>query len=324
MPSPIPHQALGLAAAGQVAQAIALLQRGCAQGDVDALFTLATWHLAGHGVARDLAQARALLRRAVQIGHVDAALMEAALTANGSGGTADWPGARALLAEAARGDPLARDHLTLLDAMALDEQGMPRRPAVSNALTNAWPVIHFPAFLTAAECHHLIAEGEPMLEPAMIVDPATGARRPHPIRASDNAAFGPARETLVVQAINRRIAQASATQVAQGEPLTLLRYRERQEYRLHHDCLPEAGNQRVWTMILYLNEGYLGGETLFPRLGLSVRAHKGDALLFRNVLDDGRPADLAMHQGKPVERGQKWICTRWIRAGDHDPWTAGG
>ena len=90
MTSPTVSHARQLAASGQVAQAVARLEQASLQGDVDALFCLATWHLAGHGVVRDLERARGLLRRAVEIGHVDAALMEIALTANGSGWPVDW------------------------------------------------------------------------------------------------------------------------------------------------------------------------------------------------------------------------------------------
>jgi prolyl 4-hydroxylase len=105
-----------------------------------------------------------------------------------------------------------------------------------------------------------------------------------------------------------------------GEPLTLLRYAVGQQYRQHHDCLPHVRNQRAWTMLIYLNEGYAGGETIFPRLGLSVKGRKGDALLFRNTDAQGQAAEAAMHLGAPVMAGQKWLCTRWIRHDRHDPW----
>ncbi|WP_420144942.1 2OG-Fe(II) oxygenase [Sphingobium sp.] len=317
----VPH-AQQLAASGQTMQAVAHLEQGAGRDDVDALFCLATWHLAGYGVARDLPRARDLLHRAVGIGHVDAALMEIALTANGSGAPVDWPGAIDLLNIAAQTDPVAQDQLALIDRMALDRDGYPAMAPSGQPVTAQWDVRLFRNFLSADECHHVITQGAPMMEPAMVIDPRTGRAVPHPIRTSDGGIFGPARENLVIQAINRRIAAASGTQTACGEPLTTLRYGVGQQYRQHHDCLPHVQNQRSWTMLIYLNEGYMGGETVFPYLNVSVKGRKGDALLFRNIDPQGRPAPLATHLGAPVTAGQKWLCTRWIRTQDHDPWAS--
>ncbi len=44
-----------------------------------------------------------------------------------------------------------------------------------------------------------------------------------------------------------------------------------------------AFGQRIATFLIYLNEGYEGGETSFPRIGLNYRAEQGDALFFANV-----------------------------------------
>ena len=72
-------------------------------------------------------------------------------------------------------------------------------------------------------------------------------------------------------------------------------------------------------MIVYLNDGYRGGETMFVRTGLSVRGRKGDALLFRNTLADGRPDPMSEHAGLPVTSGTKLIASRWIWANDFLP-----
>ncbi|MFY0022539.1 hypothetical protein ABTQ05_21660, partial [Acinetobacter baumannii] len=76
---------------------------------------------------------------------------------------------------------------------------------------------------------------------------------PDPIRTSDIAAFPLALEQPAIHAINLRIASASGTNVRAGEPLTILRYRPGQQYRPHLDTLPGERNQRVATMLIYLN-----------------------------------------------------------------------
>jgi prolyl 4-hydroxylase len=67
-------------------------------------------------------------------------------------------------------------------------------------------------------------------------------------------------------------------------------------------------------MIVWLNQDYDGGETMFMKTGTKLRGRTGDALLFRNALADGARDPDAAHAGLPVTRGEKLIASRWIRA----------
>lgn len=144
-----------------------------------------------------------------------------------------------------------------------------------------------------------------------------------PIRTSYGATFLPHDEDLVVQAINRRIAIASRTSIGQAEALYVMRYVPGHEYKPHLDALNGLTNQRVWTAIAYLNDEYAGGATVFPQLSLSIRGGVGDVLIFSNVDSEGRPDSRMRHAGEPVTKGQKWIATRWIRSGPHNPYSRG-
>ena len=312
------EQALRHAQAGDVTPGRQLLE--AAPHDVDALALLANWYLVGAFLPRDIPRARGLLQNAAAIGHVDAALMEFAFTANGSGGAADWPAALRLLEAAAPGDVIAAEQLRLVRAMRLTADGGPPGQPQGRRLATSPDVRLFPALFSPAECGHVASVAGDLLEPSMIVDPATGTVRPDPVRTSDAAVIGPAREDLVVRALNRRIAVASGTPVENGEPLTVLRYVPGQQYRPHHDVLPGVANQRAWTMLVYLNEGYRGGETVFPATGLNVRGRGGDGLLFANLDSDGDIDPQARHAGLAVTAGAKWLCTRWIRQRGHDAW----
>jgi prolyl 4-hydroxylase len=294
-------KALHLVSIGQASEALAVVNAGAERGDVDAVMQLAVWYLAGDIVPRDLAKARTLLARAVSIGHVDAALMEIALTANGSGGKADWSAALALLRTAERDDPVARGQLALIEAMTIDAAGAPIALPAHEILSVAPNVIRFPKLFTPQECAHLAGVAATMLEPARVIDPRTGRWIAHPIRTSDGAASG--------------------TDIAQGEPLTVLRYRPGQQYRLHLDTIQDAVNQRVATVLIYMNEGYGGGETHFPASNLTITPRGGDAIVFRTVTWNVAIDQLSRHAGLPVTRGVKWLATRWIRAEPIDPWT---
>jgi hypothetical protein len=105
---------------------------------------------------------------------------------------------------------------------------------------------------------------------------------------------------LVVNAINRRIAAVADKPAGNGEPLLVLRYQPGGEYRAHSDTLAHVDNQRVATMLLYLNDDYQGGETEFPLAGVKHRGRSGDALFFSNVDNKGQPLRRALHAGLPV------------------------
>jgi prolyl 4-hydroxylase len=305
---------------GEKNQAVEMIKTGCEGGDVDALFRLATWHLIGYPVERDILQSKKLLRRAVEIGHVDAALMEIALTANGSGAEADWASALKLLDLATANDPVAAGHRSLLSAMSLDGNGFPTLLPRPELISDNPKVERFPGLFSPAECAHIAATARELLEPTVVIDPKTGKNIPHPIRTSFGATLGPTREDLVIAALNRRLSAISNTDLRQGEPLSVLCYTLGQEYRPHYDWITSAANQRIKTIIVYLNEGYTGGETEFLSNGVKVIGRAGDAIMFDNVTVSGAIAQNSQHAGRPVTKGTKWIVTRWIREAAFDVW----
>ena len=309
-----------LLAQGRPADAIALVATAAQAGDPAALYQQAIWKLAGHPLARDLKGARALLRRAADAGEINAAMTEVALTANGTGAPASWAEAVARLRQAAKSHAAARSQSELLDAMSLDAAGSPVTLPAARKVGVRPDVLHFAGLFSPQECLHVAQAAADILAPATVVDPNTGRNVANPVRTSDGAVIGPTRETLVIQALNRRIAAISATDVRQGEALAILRYAPGQEFRPHLDSIAGAGNQRTKTVLVYLNDGFSGGATTFVRSGLSVTPRAGDAIMFDNVGPDGTPDPEAIHAGEPVIRGTKWLATRWIRARPFDVW----
>ena len=297
-------QAQRLARSGRRSDAVALVERAADKGDGEALFALANWRLYGLFVRRDADAALDLLGRAAETGHAEAGRLLAGLV--------DGPdGARAILAKFPR-DAVARRQLALLDAApgALP----PRDPLCEDP-----PVALVRGLFSPDECDYLVERAEPVLRPSVIVDPATGRPKPDPVRTSDGMNFGPGQQDAVVAALAARMAAAAGTSTDCGEPLHILRYRPGQEYKPHSDALPGTENQRSWTAIVYLNDGYAGGETVFPELALSAKGEPGDCLVFRNVRADGSGDPRARHAGTPVTDGVKWLASRWIRERPFDP-----
>lgn len=281
--------------------------------DAQALFDLAAVKLRGEGMARDLPGALELFRQSAGAGRVDSAAIYCNLLAAGVGGPRRWSEALRLLAALAEVNPRSRLELERIEAMALTGDGDPLDVPVGERLCEAPSITRFERIFSPEECAWLASAGAPMLEPAVVVDRATGRQRPDPVRVCDSAGFTWPLENPAIQALNRRLAAASGTDVRQGEPLQLLRYRPGGEYRPHFDFIPGFANQRAMTMLVWLNEDYQGGETHFPTPGLKLRGRVGDAILFRNTGPDGRRDPAAGHAGLPVIAGEKLIASRWIR-----------
>ena len=105
--------------------------------------------------------------------------------------------------------------------------------------------------------------------------------------------------------------------IEHGESMQILRYTPGQEYKAHYDYFSStsqaAKNNRISTLIMYLNDVEQGGETFFPKLNLSVTPKKGMAVYFEYFYTDNDLNELTLHGGSPVIAGEKWVATQWMR-----------
>jgi hypothetical protein len=128
---------------------------------------------------------------------------------------------------------------------------------------------------------------------------------------------------LVTEAVIDRVCALAGLPAVNAEALQVLHYRVGEYFAPHVDSWDigfegHAGTlkthgQRVYTVLVYLNDDLEGGETEFLRLGLRHRGGKGDALMFRNVDAEGRTNPDTLHAGRPPTRGEKWLLSVWIR-----------
>jgi len=280
-------------------------------GDPHASFMLGEFRIFGMHGPRDSAAGYGLIARAAEQGLIDAGRAIAYLTAQGIGHEPNFETARAMLAALAKVDRFTAIQLAVLNHV---DCGNRLHTAEQTVVSEDPRVVVFHELFSSEECRYLRIVKEPMMSPA-VVGSGSDLRR-HPHRDSDYAAFGPLTEDLVVQQINRCIAEATGTEASWGEPLGVLRYSPGQQYRLHHDAVRPAdpAEERSLTALIWLNDEYEGGETIFPKLGLTIRGAVGDMIVFRNVLEDGSPDPRMQHAGVPVKRGTKWLASRWIRS----------
>lgn len=312
---PMLAHAFQLSAAGRNADAMRIVNQLAAEGEPEALWVLADANWRGNLMPVDYRRGRELMERASDAGHPIAARACTNLFASGIAGPRHWRGALLRLAEEARGDSLRARMLSLIRNMDLDGQGNPRTPPRGQVLSDSPHVMLFPGLFSPAECDYLIDTAEPTYAPSLVGGADT--RDEDPIRTSDGSTLHWLIEDPAIHALNRRLAAASGTPYDWGESMQILRYRVGQQYRNHMDYVPGARDQRIMTALVYLNTDYEGGETAFVRTELRIKGAKGDGIVFRNVVADGRPDIMSEHAGLPVTRGVKYLASRWIRERRH-------
>ena len=280
-----------------------------------------------------------MIDAAAAAGHAEAIERRALLECRGVGRSANWDKALDSLAIAAeRGSEAAARQLICLPRIGASRRGRPDRrrdwaemrsrirvtqrvspPATEGRLLSPSPIIHaVPGFASRAECHWLIAAAAPRLGRAGVYNNPVGV---DPGRTNQSAPFSFANGDLIVEVIRHRIANQLRAPLACLEMSQALHYSVGQEFVLHCDFLdPQAmreeiarNGQRVATVIIYLNDGFEGGQTSFPRLGVNHRGQTGDALIFGNLDAAGRPDPRTQHAGCPPTRGEKWVFCQWVR-----------
>lgn len=134
----------------------------------------------------------------------------------------------------------------------------------------------------------------------------------------------------VVKKVDNLILECIGIHESRGESIQGQHYDKTQEFKQHTDTFaPNSeeyklhatnhGGQRTWTFMIYLNSTRKGGETKFNRITgeggneLSFKPKAGLALVWNNLKQDGSPNKYSLHQGCPVETGEKIIITKWFR-----------
>ena len=183
-------------------------------------------------------------------------------------------------------------------------------------------IVLFGDFLSKQECDRLVEAARPRMQRSMTADPRTGETMVDTVRTSRGMFFH-RDETPLVRTIEARIAKLLQWPASHGEHLQVLHYRPGDRYEPHYDYfdptqpgaapLLARGGQRLATFLMYLREPERGGDTTFPDLGLNFAPKRGSALFFSYPVPD--PSSKSLHGGAPVQVGEKWVATKWLREG---------
>ena len=165
-----------------------------------------------------------------------------------------------------------------------------------------------PNFISDEEIEHIKKEAETKLSTSTVAENRTINKT---IRDSDTAWLD--LEDPIVNRVAQRCVSLTDRPFQNCEKLQVLRYKPGGFYKPHQDTFSDTkGNKRMYTIILALNSDYEEGETEFPNLKEKYKLKKGDALFFHTLDNYELKTSKALHGGRPVKSGEKWICNLWV------------
>lgn len=137
-----------------------------------------------------------------------------------------------------------------------------------------------------------------------------------PGRSSETALiFGPRRMDPEWVPLACRAAAVTGLPYTHLEGVYVTRYQEGQRYDEHVDYGDKFAVDRLYTILLYLNDvpEEQGGATAFPNLNVQVQPRAGRAVSWTNMNPDGSAHSESSHAALPVKAGgEKWTIQFWF------------
>jgi prolyl 4-hydroxylase len=316
--------------AGRYQAAIDWLARAARGNDPVALRLLGLRLVTGFNAPPMPHEGADFLRSAAGLRDANAAALLALFAGIGYLEEQSWPAAITRLRRAAEfGLTVAQEHLDLIGAeVGLEDDGSPASAWLDTPagvpVESEPRILRVPGLLSHRLCDALIARSAERLVRAEVNDPVTGRAIMGKTRTNRLATYGLLDTDLVNLLIQARLAAVAGVPTRHLEAFSILNYRPGEQASEHFDFIDPTipsypteiahRGQRTMTLLVYLNDGYEGGTTDFPTLGIRHRGAKGDGLLFFNTGADGEPDRRMLHAGRPPTSGEKWVLSQFIRA----------
>lgn len=177
-------------------------------------------------------------------------------------------------------------------------------------------------FISSDSCEDIIKRYGHTLQQASVLSGESGVVD-HRYRIAEGCWISDTSDKLI-ESIKKRVSILTGMPLCNQESPHLVRYDRGGKYDAHNDYFLEddatfeaecirRGGQRVYTCVIYLNEGFSGGETDFPRLNQMVIPKTGKIAFWRNVDENMQPLRESLHAAMPIASGTKWVLIFWIR-----------
>ena len=183
-----------------------------------------------------------------------------------------------------------------------------------------------PGFLQAELCDKLVDYAASQSQSDLEIYAEAGSaeasgvkREVNADRISSRVELGKRQATIdrwVAKIMYDMLAPTLKTGVREYTPPDLMRYDVGGYYKAHADSeIFEASSgtwkkvlDRDYSLLLYLNDDYVGGGLRFVHFNYSYQPRKGDLLVF--------PSDnLYLHEAEPVTEGVKFVIVSWAATG---------
>ena len=211
------------------------------------------------------------------------------------------------------------DHITTQLALA-DLDIIP----IVTVLKSEPPIVVIDNLLSPEHCNSIIQSAKEHLQRSTL-----GAEQEQSnTRTSTTAWIKDHQCEIPLRRIASAVARISGLPPTHMENLQVCRYQVGQEFAIHTDHLDSFNDLpirgRLCTCLLYLQDCQDGGATRFPEHPtIDVLPRTSRAVFFWNTQErPGSPnykSDMFLnvdrrlrHAGMPVEKGEKWICNRWV------------
>ncbi len=176
-------------------------------------------------------------------------------------------------------------------------------------------------FLTAEQCQTLIDEATLSMAPSRIGDKNNTTKIDVSVRSSRTSYLSSESDHRVVQEVHGMLHAMYGHPELNSDPMQVHRYGPNEHFAAHHDyhnpetqqARIEAEGQRTWTLIVYLNDDFEGGETYFPLLDIKVKPKRGMLVAWNNLTVTGEVNPYTEHESLPVVIGEKNLLSKWFR-----------
>jgi prolyl 4-hydroxylase len=319
---------------------LADLRRRADRGEPAAMRLLGSRLLMGDRAPLEPKEAFSWIGRGAAGGDDAALELMSTLTGIGAFAPQSWPDAVDYLRQAAeRGGASAQGQIRLLAAGPEAAEPIEARESWADLARRidvaAWitppprkPLWETPRirmaerFASSPICDWIKSRAQGHMRPAMMYDGETKTEAVDPHRTCSDYQFDFLNTDLVLLLVRARVAELTKLPTVAMEPPRVFHYALGEHIKPHYD---RCGNEvegygaeggylgdRIVTFLLYLNDGFDGGELDFPKSGVKFKGVKGDAIYFSHVDPSGKPDPLSLHAGLTITRGEKWVLSQWI------------
>lgn len=170
-----------------------------------------------------------------------------------------------------------------------------------NTIKIAEHILQIDGFLSEEECNVLISRSEETGYADALIQTDNGPKRVEEVRNNERLLFTDFELATSLWKIAKDYAPArlgNSVAVGLNELFRFYKYAPGQAFKKHRDqsFIRNESEASYYTLLIYLNDDYTGGETVFNLH--EIQPQKGIALLFLHDLE---------HEGKCIHTGVKYV-----------------